>query len=209
MDTDSIFPNVLWSRIREAEREAPEDRPIVLVVEDDPSSQILMRYALRDVVRTDAAGTVTDALRMAETIPYDGLLVDLGLPDGSGTQVAEELRTKAPYWGVPMVAVAEEDRQEEDSHFLDVGFDAYVAKPFEQDEVRTLVRHLVVESDQAVDRGRKLVRKEDVQQSSTKEEKREENSAREKKSVREESRREPPATQEIDVRSERNMGSES
>jgi len=198
MDDDSIFPNVLWSRIREAEREAPNDRPIVLIIEDDPNAQILMRYALRDVVRTDAASTVTDALRMAESVPYDGLLVDLRLPDGTGTEIVEELRDRTPYWGVPMVAVTSHSLPEGTDHFLDAGFDAYVAKPFEQDELRTLVRHLVLNPDDAVDRGRKLMRQEKAQQST-----------REEKSAREESRREPPVTQEIDVGAEGDADSKS
>ena len=183
----SIFPNVLWNRIREAERNAPSDRPVVLVIEDDPSSRILMRYALRDVVRTDAASTVADALRMAETVPYDGLLVDLQLPDGGGTDVVDALREESPYWGVPMVAVTAHSLPEERGSFLDAGFDAYVAKPFEQDELRTLVRHLVVEGDDAVDKGRKLVRKENGA------------SARNEKSARGDSRREPPPTEQLDT----------
>jgi CheY-like chemotaxis protein len=183
----SIFPDVLWNRIREAERNAPSDRPVVLVIEDDPSSRILMRYALRDVVRTDAASTVADALRMAETVPYDGLLVDLQLPDGEGTEVVDELREESPYWGVPMVAVTAHRLPEERGSFLDAGFDAYVAKPFEQDDLRTLVRHLVVEEDNAVDKGRTLVRKESGA------------STQNAKSARGESRREPPPTEQLDT----------
>ncbi len=187
-DSSSIFPNVLWNRIQEAERNAPEERPVVLVIEDDPNSRILMRHALRNVVRTDAASSVTDALRMAEAVPYDGLLVDIRLPDGTGTEVVEELREQTPYWGVPMVAVTSHSLPEGSGHFLEAGFDAYVAKPFKQDELRRLVRHLVVDSDEAVDRGRKLIREEASQQVT-----------QEEKSTRDESRRDPPATKEIDI----------
>lgn len=196
-DSESIFPDpdILWSQIREAEREAPEDRPVVLVIEDDPSTRILMRYALCDVVRTDAASTVADALRMAESLPYDGLLVDLRLPDGEGTDVVTELRERTPYWGVPMVAVTAHSLPEGHGHFIDAGFDAYLAKPFEQDELRTLVRHLVVESDEAVDRGRKLVRKEEAQQKLSRNPSRGEEE-------REETSREAPATQRLDRFSE-------
>jgi len=162
MDDESIFPDpdILWNQIREAERTAPADRPVVLVIEDDPSTRMLIRHALRDVVRTDAASTVADALRMAETLPYDGLLVDLRLPDGEGTEVVNELRERTPYWGVPMVAVTGHSLPEGSGHYLDAGFDAYLAKPFEPNDLRTLVRHLVVEGDEAVDKGRKLKRRD-------------------------------------------------
>jgi len=183
-DHSSIFPDVMWNRIREAERNAPDDRPVVLIVEDDPNSQMLMRYALRDVVRTDAASTVSDALRMAETVPYDGLLVDLRLPDGLGTEVVEALRERTPYWGVPMVAVTAHSLPDGHGPFLEAGLDAYVAKPFEQDELRTLVRHLVVDGDGAVDQGRKLVREEASQKPSPGDKP---------------DRSEPPATRQMDT----------
>jgi CheY-like chemotaxis protein len=187
-DHSSIFPDVLWNRIREAERNAPSDRPVVLVVEDDPDARMLIRYALRDLVRTDAAGTVADALRMAENVPYDGLLVDLNLPDGLGTEVVEELRERTPYWGVPMVAVTGHSLPDSSGSFLEAGFDAYLAKPFGQEEIRTLVRHLVVDGDDAVDKGRKLVRKEAAETASDDE-----------ASGRDESRENPPATRRLDA----------
>ena len=192
-DSDSIFPDpdILWNQIRESERTAPADRPVVLVIEDDPSARMLMRHALRDVVRTDAASTVADALRMAETVPYDGLLVDLNLPDGDGTEVVDTLREQTPYWGVPMVAVTAHQLPEGRGHFLNAGFDAYVAKPFEKEELCTLVRHLVVESDDAVDKGRKLVRKSEAQGSSSR--------SAESSSEKESDRHEPPATQPLDI----------
>lgn len=161
-DQESIFPepDILWNAIREAERTASEDQPIVLVVDDDPSSRMIMRYAVKDIVRTDAAGTVEDALRMAETVPYDGLLVDLELPDGEGTQVVSDLRERTPYWGIPMVAVTAHRLPKKSGSFLNAGFDAYVAKPFEKEDLRTLVHHLVVEPDDAIEKGRKLVHRD-------------------------------------------------
>jgi CheY-like chemotaxis protein len=153
-------PNILWRQIREAERTAPAERPVVLVVEDDPTVRMFMRHALRSVVRTDAAGTVADALRMAETLPYDGLLVDLQLPDGKGTEIVNELRERTPYWGVPMVAATAHSLPAGQGHYLDAGFDAYMAKPFDAEDLRTLVRHLVVEADPAVDTGRRLTRRD-------------------------------------------------
>lgn len=158
MDETDNLPDILWSRIRESERTAPDDRPVVLVVEDDPDTRLLMRYALRTIVRTDAASSVSDALRMAEAVPYDGLLIDIRLPDGVGTQVVQDLRERTPYWGVPMVAVTAYGLPNDSGDFLNAGFDAYVAKPFEQDELRRLVDHLVVDPDDAVVRGRVLSR---------------------------------------------------
>lgn len=165
-DHESIFPDpdILWNQIRESERTAPDDRPVVLVIEDDLSTRMVMRHALRNVVRTDAAGTKADALCMAESTPYDGLLVDLRLPDGDGTEVVQELRQRTPYWGVPMVAVTAHSLPKNSGPFLEAGFDAYVAKPFEKDDLCRLVQHLVVEGDDAIDKGRKLVHRDSARE---------------------------------------------
>jgi len=197
MESDSsIFPDIIWKRIREAEMNAPDDRPVVLVIEDNPDARMAIRYALRDIVRTDAASTVADALRMAEGHAYDGLLVDLRLPDGLGTEVVDELRDRTPYWGVPMVAVTAHGLPEETGHYLDAGFDAFLAKPFEEEDIRTLVRHLVVESDEAIEKGRKLVREEKTAQPSLT---RNQDAPTDSDAVRDDDRREAPATRRIDA----------
>jgi CheY-like chemotaxis protein len=192
---DNPDPNILWRQIREAERTAPAERPVVLVVEDDPTVRMFMRHALRTVVRTDAAGTVADALRLAEALPYDGLLVDLQLPDGEGTEVVNELREQTPYWGVPMVAATAHSLPEGQGHYLDAGFDAYIAKPFGAGDLRTLVRHLVVESDEAKGRGRTLRRRDAARPTLTREEASDPEAA--------ERRRDPPATRRADARPKR------
>ena len=92
-----------------------------------------------------------------------------------------------------MVAVTAHELPDGRGHFLEAGLDAFVAKPFEKDEIRTLVRHLVVAPDNAVDRGRKLIReKQDRQPSETVE-----------ATEEEQERREAPATQPLDVMPER------
>lgn len=161
-DRDSTFPDpdILWSEIREAECNAPEDRPVVLVVEDDPTTRMVIRHAVRAVVRTDAAGRVSDALRMAEAVPYDGLLVDLNLPDENGMEIVTELQGRTPYWGVPMVAVTAHALPKGEGSFLERGLDAYVAKPVERAALRRLVQHLMVDADDAVDKGRKLIHRD-------------------------------------------------
>lgn len=167
-DQESIFPDpdILWSEIREAECNAPENRPIVLVVEDDPSTRMVMRHALRHIVRTDAAGTAADALRMAEAVPYDGVLLDLKLPDGDGLDIVDELRERTPYWGIPIIAVTAHALPSGRGSFLEMGLDAYLAKPFKRGDLQTLVRHFLVESDDAIDKGRKLIHEQEAEERS-------------------------------------------
>jgi len=65
----------------------------VIVVDDDPVFRGLARRILTacglEVV--GEASTVKDALAMAEALEPDALLVDVGLPDGNGIDLAQQL----------------------------------------------------------------------------------------------------------------------
>lgn len=144
--TDTMTaPNILWKRIRAAEQQASESQPLVLVVENHASDRLLMQYALRHEVRTDSATTVEDAVRMAASTRYDAILVTDRLPDDTGMSVMKRLRFRPAYRHVPIVIVTAHALAGDRERFLDAGFDAYVAKPFTQNQIATLVQDLLAE----------------------------------------------------------------
>jgi two-component system KDP operon response regulator KdpE len=112
--------------------------PRVLVVDDEP--QILralsanLRGAGYDVT---TATTGEDALANAAMRPPDAVILDLVLPDKSGTEVTRELRqwSKAPV--ILLSAVGDESDK---VAALDAGADDYVTKPFGIDELLARLR---------------------------------------------------------------------
>ncbi len=72
----------------------------ILVVEDhDDGREFLRRILLADGHRVDAVGTCADArekLASGAPTPYDLLLTDVGLPDGSGWDLVRYVRRAAP-----------------------------------------------------------------------------------------------------------------
>jgi two-component system OmpR family response regulator len=65
----------------------------VLVVEDDPRMADLLRRGLTRLgMLVDVATTGGDALWMAPTTAYDVIVLDVGLPDVDGFEVAERLK---------------------------------------------------------------------------------------------------------------------
>jgi len=90
-------------------------RPIRVLIADDHR---MFRDALRtilqaepDIVIAGEAGTVGDTLRLAETVPADILLLDLGLPDGHGLDVLAALAARqSPLYAI--VVSASTDRQD-------------------------------------------------------------------------------------------------
>lgn len=134
-------------RITESQRRLPPQRPRLLIVEDEPQTLMLMRYILRDTYHTEGATSVADALKMALEKNYDGFLLDIGLPDGSGVEVIEGVRAQAQYRHVPAAAVTAYAMPGDRERFLSAGFDAYISKPFKKqdlfDTLHTLFRRVL------------------------------------------------------------------
>ena len=112
--------------------------PRVLVVDDE--SQILRALQLKlraagYVVET--AATADEALMKAAMRPPEAIILDLVLPDRSGTDVCRELRT---WSAVPIVVLSAVGEEQEKIAALDAGADDYVTKPFSGDELLARVR---------------------------------------------------------------------
>jgi two-component system KDP operon response regulator KdpE len=117
--------------------------PLVLVVEDD----IAVRRWLRAGLATHGyrfleAATCAEAVRLATEYPPDVVLLDLGLPDGDGIEVALRLRE----WSrVPILVVSARGQEAQKVAALDAGADDYLVKPFGFGEllarIRVALRH--------------------------------------------------------------------
>ena len=85
-------------------------RPHVLVAEDNTLVADAMRLLFEETGhRVTTAGTIVDVVRAASSDPVDLLLLDLGLADGDGLEVLDQL---AAVDKLPRVAVALTGRDE-------------------------------------------------------------------------------------------------
>src|SRR5690242_8373548 len=104
------------------------DRPRVLVVDDEPQILRALRIILREAgFEVTAAATAEEALDQAALKPPAAAIVDLVLPDRDGVEVTKELRTWSRMPILVLSAVGEED---EKVRALAAGADDYVTKPF-------------------------------------------------------------------------------
>jgi two-component system response regulator RegX3 len=113
-------------------------RRTVLLVEDEesitaPLSEALSREGFEPVI----AGTAAEALELAASRSPDLVLLDLGLPDGSGLDVCRELRSRST---VPIIMVTARGEETDRIVGLEVGADDYVVKPFSAREVVARIR---------------------------------------------------------------------
>jgi two-component system KDP operon response regulator KdpE len=85
----------------------------------------------------DTAATAKDALTQAAMRPPEAVILDLLLPDGSGTDVARELRM---WSSAPILVLSAVGEEKEKIAALDAGADDYVTKPFSGDELLARLR---------------------------------------------------------------------
>jgi two-component system KDP operon response regulator KdpE len=112
-----------------------------LVVDDEPQILRALRTTLRGAgYEVETAETAASALALAATWRPELVILDLVLPDGSGTDVARELRTWSDAPVIVLSAVGEERQK---IAALDAGADDYVTKPFSVDELLARVRAVV------------------------------------------------------------------
>ena len=77
----------------------------VLVVDDDNAvCQIVQRMLSDEQYQVQTSQSVADALEAVEQKPFDAYVMDYKLPDGSGLDVAERVRSK---WGAtPIILIS-------------------------------------------------------------------------------------------------------
>jgi two-component system, OmpR family, KDP operon response regulator KdpE len=112
--------------------------PRIMVVDDERQ----IRRALRDALVAEGYTVVTaetgeEAVRTAEKLPPDLILLDLGLPGMSGLEVCRELR---PRYRSPIVVLSVRSTERDKVAALDLGADDYLTKPFGMDELLARVR---------------------------------------------------------------------
>jgi ligand-binding sensor domain-containing protein/signal transduction histidine kinase/CheY-like chemotaxis protein len=126
LGTATLYPNT-----------APGDeRPQLLVVEDDPDLQIALFHTLEPHYALRLAANVADALAQAREHLPDLIVCDRMLPDGDGLSVLDQLRHDQDTSHIPIVlltAMADQHSQQQGWQNL---ADDYITKPFDPQTLR-------------------------------------------------------------------------
>lgn len=105
----------------------------LLIVEDSPRLVELLTERIREVGwRVEARGTVEEAAAALREGEHDVVVLDLGLPDGSGLDLLRAMRRRGDMR--PVLVITAHAAIEERIAGLDAGADDYLAKPFHYEE---------------------------------------------------------------------------
>lgn len=122
-------------------------RPCLLVIEDNRDTAELLFTLLSDTYDVQMGHSYADGLRLASDGPYHLLVFDINLgPGPTGADLLQTLRQQDGFRNTPAMAVtAFGPRYGGQEWFRDAGFDAYLRKPFDFDELMAVISRLLVE----------------------------------------------------------------
>jgi PAS domain S-box-containing protein len=118
---------------------APVSLAILLVEDHDSTLKTLCRLLQREGHRVSTATTIADALDTASLERFDLVISDLGLPDGSGTELMEKLRERH---GLRGIALSGYGTHEDICRSHAAGFMVHLLKPVSIVEIRRAIAFL-------------------------------------------------------------------
>lgn len=122
----------------------------LLIVEDDPLIADSLTEGLSPLGNTVEVFTHLNEARTALAYnQFDLVVLDLGLPDGSGLTLLAEIRERGD--ATPVMILTARDGVAERVQGLDLGADDYLTKPFSLAELQARVRALLRRSQQRTD----------------------------------------------------------
>lgn len=119
----------------------------VLYVEDNPLNLAVMQCLFDSLpgVELSTAPDGETTMRLLAEAPPDLVLMDINLPGMSGVEILKWMRAQPRLAGLPVIAVSANAVPETIQASLEVGFQEYITKPFEVDQLLAQMRRYLGE----------------------------------------------------------------
>jgi CheY-like chemotaxis protein len=117
----------------------------VLICDDEPLLRQLMRVALLGDYDFEEAATVDEAIERAGSFRPDVALVDVMMPGGSGLEIVRHLKSEPDLSHAHCIVISAFSGEDDRRQASDAGAEAFVAKPFDPDELSATVASLVAD----------------------------------------------------------------
>jgi len=116
----------------------------ILVAEDDEDIRAIVQAVLEsDGFKTVMAINGTETLALAQKEKPDALILDLSMPEVDGWEVARELRAHPSTKDLPILALTAHTMAGDCERALKAGCNAFLAKPFDPDELLKATHRLL------------------------------------------------------------------
>jgi DNA-binding response OmpR family regulator len=119
-----------------------DDRPRVLVVDDEAPLRELIVVTLGDAFLCEEVSDGETALERLRASPPDIVFLDVMLPGLGGIDVLREIRADAALREIGVVVVSAWQAQEDIARALENGADSFVPKPFRVEDLLSVAHAL-------------------------------------------------------------------
>jgi two-component system, OmpR family, phosphate regulon response regulator PhoB len=120
--------------------------PLVLVIEDDDNIATALEYLiLREGYRHDRVASGAGAIPRIRTAVPDLVLLDVMLPEVSGYEICERIRSDPEVAGTKVLMMTARGSAMEQRRCLALGANGFISKPFELQDLRAEVRRLLTD----------------------------------------------------------------
>ncbi len=112
----------------------------ILVVEDTPEIQKIIKYTLGSQHNLTIADTISKAESKLEKDIFDIILLDVVLPDGNGFYFCSKVKNGENNNKTPIIFLSSKSKTDDKVMGLSLGAEDYITKPFEPAELKARVQ---------------------------------------------------------------------
>ncbi|MEL6865837.1 MAG: response regulator, partial [Bacteroidota bacterium] len=123
--------------------EKTAEAPLILLVEDHPDLGQYIATGLKDQYRIEMAYNGREGLEKALNGIPDLIISDVMMPEMNGYELCERLKQDKRSSHIPIILLTAKNKQEARLTGLDKGADAYLTKPFDEQELQLRIRNLL------------------------------------------------------------------
>ena len=134
----------------ELDADVVDDRPKVLLIDDEPFIHDLVGEALDECSSVISVETGEDALMASKVWQPDLIIVDVEMPGVGGYETCRRFKSIDETAGTPVIFLSGHDLIDDRLKGYEAGGDDYLTKPFSPQELKAKVQHLL---DRASQRG--------------------------------------------------------
>ncbi|GAA0857880.1 diguanylate cyclase [Aliiglaciecola litoralis] len=115
------------------------NKPLILIVEDDPISALLTSSALTDIYKTHHVSSGQEALDYCQHVLPDLILMDISMPGMDGYAACRELKASLSSKDIPIIFVTGHTDIKSEDESWEAGCADFITKPFSTNTLRKRV----------------------------------------------------------------------
>lgn len=125
------------------ESQAEDDKPVLLVIDDNPDIIVLLKTLLSDTYNIISAQNGSDGVRLAAKYVPDLVICDVMMPVMDGLECCGRIKSEMSTSHIPVLMLTACSMDEQRVQGYESGADGYLSKPFNSDVLRARCKSLI------------------------------------------------------------------